>query len=484
MLRIRKPLLVALISLAVALATLAFVAWWSLFRDVEPDPIEDDVRWFKYGSLGGEAELGIPYWIWIVLPRMFPDLLPGPGGYQSFGLAWENGQELPVGFTKRTVGFARVGNNCALCHVATYRLSAEESPRLAVGAPAHTFDTQGMVSFLTNAAADARFNSAAVLREIDQVYDLGVFERALYRFLLIPFTRKALLEQRERIAWAHRPNRSAWGPGRDDSFNLPKFMLAGMAIDDTHGPSDFGSTWNLSKRRGPGLNLNWTGESPDVRTVLVDSSVGLGARPGDRFEADMARLDRFLGGLAPPKWPYADGPHAVDVDAAARGRSIFERACAECHEPGRPRCNKVIPIGEVGTEPERLAVWTQAAADATNRVINEDLGARRPDLVKNDGYLASPLDGAWIRAPYLHNGSVPSLRALLQPPAERPAVFHRGYDVYDPVDVGFQSRGPEAERRGRKHDVRERGNSNAGHLYGTELDEKEKEALLQYMKTL
>ena len=67
---------------------------------------------------------------------------------------------------------------------------------------------------------------------------------------------------------------------------------------------------------------------------------------------------------------------------------------------------------------------------------------------KTDGYANMPLDGVWLRAPYLHNGSVPTLRALLFP-EERPAVFYRGYDVYDWQRVGFVAEGPDAERERR-----------------------------------
>src|SRR3546814_2980261 len=79
----------------------------------------------------------------------------------------------------------------------------------------------------------------------------------------------------------------------------------------------------------------------------------------------------------------------------------------------------------------------------------------------------------WLRAPDLHNGSVPTLRDLLEPPAQRPMVFWRGYDLYDPVDVGFVSQGPEAERIGTRHDTRGRNNGNGGHLFGTQLPEAE-----------
>ena len=95
-----------------------------------------------------------------------------------------------------------------------------------------------------------------------------------------------------------------------------------------------------------------------------------------------------------------------------------------------------------------------------------------------------PLDGIWLRAPYLHNGSVPTLRALLLLD-ERPARFYRAYDVYDWQGVGFvveRARGREAGRRCSTRRVR--GNGNGGHTYGSELSVPDREALLEYLKTL
>ncbi len=56
---------------------------------------------------------------------------------------------------------------------------------------------------------------------------------------------------------------------------------------------------------------------------------------------------------------------------------------------------------------------------------------------KTDGYANLPLDGIWLRAPYLHNGSVPTVRDLLEPAENRPKVFYRGYDVIDQRRLGF-----------------------------------------------
>ena len=92
-----------------------------------------------------------------------------------------------------------------------------------------------------------------------------------------------------------------------------------------------------------------------------------------------------------------------------------------------------------------------------------------------------------MRAPYLHNGSVPTLRDLLNPAQERPKQFHRGYDVYDPKNVGFISDvSAEKTRKYFAFDTALPGNGNAGHdgpAYGTELSAADKDALIEFLKT-
>jgi mono/diheme cytochrome c family protein len=465
-------------------AALGFFGWYKFFRPVPQPPFATEEEWFKYGSFGGEATTGLPYWIWLEMPRIFPDLLPGPGGYASFGIAWEPGKEMPIGLAKKTLGFPRVTENCALCHTATYRLSADQpAPTIVVGAPAHTFDIQKLVRFLSQAAADPRFNADTILAAIAQETKLSLFDRLAYRFAIIPLTRKALIQQGGQFAWMDRPGRPTWGPGRDDAFNLPKYMVAHMPDDGSVGQVKFAAVWRLDRRKGAGLWFNWGGESPALRSVLVDSSFGFGPKPGPAYEATLARLDTFLSGLQPPAWPYPSGPYAIDRARAEAGQRIYRRECADCHEAGGTRFGKDVPLADIGTDPNRAGTWSQASADAVNRAI-ESQGYDRPLLAKNDGYLASPLDGLWLRAPYLHNGSVPNLRELLEAPEKRSVVFFRGYDVVDPVNIGFVVSGPQAEQTGFRLDTRERGNGNQGHLYGVSLPDEDKAALIEYLKTL
>jgi hypothetical protein len=150
---------------------------------------------------------------------------------------------------------------------------------------------------------------------------------------------------------------------------------------------------------------------------------------------------------------------------------------------GAPGIGQTVALSAVGTDPERLNSFTPELAARMNTIGNGKPW-KFSHFRKTDGYASMPLDGVWLRAPYLHNGSVPTLRDLLNAPEQRPAVFWRGYDVYDFEKGGFVSSGPEAERAGFRFDTTARGNSRSGHTYGVDLAESAKRELVEYLKTL
>jgi mono/diheme cytochrome c family protein len=468
--------LALLILLALA-AGLAYFGWYKFFREEPQAPFATPEMRFKYGSLGGENEAGIPYWIFVVLPRMFPEYLPGPGGYAALGIPWEPGQELPIGFSKKVVGFPRVANNCAVCHTASYRQSAGEAPTYIVAGPGHTSNVQGYFRFVTQAGADPRFNADNLLHEISLVYDLPWLDRQLYRFLIIPIVKKRLIEQGANFAWMNHPGLPDWSRGRDDPMNLTKYFMLHMPEDGTFGPADMPSIWNLDKYK-KGMSLNWDGATTVPRSVIIDSALGVVVKPQRDFLAQIDWLEKYLRPLPPPKYPFA-----VNAPLAQAGKAVFDANCASCH--ASTRTGTSISITEIGTDRNRLESWSKEAAIKANQTVKE-LGVVREGMVEAalTGYIAVHLDGVWLRAPYLHNGSVPTLRALLEPEAQRPKVFWRGYDVYDAANVGFVADGEEAQRVGSRIDVRLRGNGNQGHVYGTDLAPDDKNALLEYLKTL
>jgi hypothetical protein len=190
----RRLLLIVLFVLAVLVVTTGIIVWATLYRDVpQPGWITAKPREnFLYGSIGAEKDAGIPYWIWLVLPRMFHEHVTAPGGYAGLGRPWEEGREMPAGFSKKTVGYVRVAGNCALCH-AVARPGPSGAPVVAIGGAGQTTDIQPVLSFLARCAQDPRFNADEILPQVEQVTKLSVLEHLSYRFVLIPRARKALL---------------------------------------------------------------------------------------------------------------------------------------------------------------------------------------------------------------------------------------------------------------------------------------------------
>ncbi len=478
-----RTLLVILALVVIAGAAVGITGWYKLLRE-EPQPAwvtaTPEMR-FKYGSIGGENDAGIPYWIFLVLPRMFPNYLPGPGGYASLGVPWEQGQELPVGFTKKVIGFPRVANNCAVCHTTAYRTKKNENPTYVDAGPGHTVNVEGFFKFFIDCAKDPRFNADNILYEISQEVELSFLDKLIYRFLIIPITKQRLIEREEQFAWIYRDDFPDWGRGRDDAMNLTKYFMIESPMDDTYGPTDMPSIWNLKKNDPEAMTMNWDGATHDAYSVIMDSALGLlGAEPKDRdeFLEHVDWLTEYLRNKPAPRFPFP-----INRPLAAQGENVFQQNCARCH--ASERTGTPVPVAEVGTSRARLETWNAEAAVAGNKIVLA-MGIERQGLVEDTmiGYIAAHLDGIWLRAPYLHNGSVPTLRDLLEPPANRPKIFYRGYDLYDPVNVGFVSQGPDAEQVGTVLDTNARGSSNQGHVFGTDMPPQAKEALIEYLKTL
>jgi mono/diheme cytochrome c family protein len=450
-----------------------FAVWYHLFRTVQTYQASAEDN-FKYGSLGNEQTDGIPYWLWLVLPRMFPEKLPGLGGYASLGLVWEEGKELPVGFSKKTIGFDRVALNCAFCHTATYRAQPGDKPTIVAAGPAHQFDPQSYVRFLYACASDPRFTADNIMAEISNVYNLSPVDKLLYRYVLIPQTQKTLLKQKAQFAWMDsRPN---WLHGRIDPFNPIKFGILKQPMDNTIGNSDMVPLWNQKIRQG--MSLHWDGLNTSGHEVVLSSAIGDGSSYKYIERENLQRMEDWIRELQPPKYPFA-----VNQELAARGGEIYKRQCASCHAVGGETTGKVVPVETVGTDRHRVDMWTKAAADAYNNYQPEYAWGFKA-FQKTNGYVSVPLDGLWLRAPYLHNGSVPTLFDLFETQDKRPTLFWRGYDVYDQEKVGFISSGDEAAKYGSRFDTSLPGNSNQGHLWGTELAADEKKALIEFLKTL
>jgi cytochrome c5 len=476
---------------------LAGAVFLGRFGADSPVDYQDDLDHFKYGSLGSEHEFGIPYWIWRALPELFSDKLPGnKNGWQSVGFVFEKGKQLPVGMSQRRyLGFDVVWLNCAFCHAGTVREAPQSEPKVYAAMPANTFDFRAFMRFLFATGEDRRFTPQDILLQIDTIRKreglrkLPFIDRLVLRFYGIYYMRERILTLRDRLDFVKA--QPEWGPGRVDTFNPLKayfnFPPEKLAEEERVGTTDFPSIWNQGQRETLKMNLHWDGNNVSLEERNRSAAMGTGITPPTGDRKSLKRVADWLRKLDAPAYPFK-----IDKELAAQGAPVYKKYCAECHGAhGKDfrgdHVGKVVPIGEIGTDRRRLDSYTYDVAVNQNLIFAGYGDERFSHFRKTFGYANSPLDGVWLRAPYLHNGSVPTLRELLEPSSARPAKFYRGYDVYDQKKIGFIS--DVAEEKGRKYflyDTAEPGNSNKGHegkRYGTELSTTEKDALVEYLKT-
>lgn len=483
-----RRLLVGAIAIVAMLAIAGYVAYDKLMARVIP-VYADDTEHFKYGSVGNDGATGLPYPIWVVLPKVFPDYLPGPDGYASLGFRWDANRkqtDAPIGFSRARVGMERIAINCAFCHVTTFRRANGAPQEFAVAGPNNVMNVYGYIRFLADAVRDPRFSPDVLLPAMEREAGLSWLDRMLYRYMIIPAMKKKLLHQATEFDWMFLHERSPWGPGRIDPFNPEKFGMLHLPDDGTLGQSDMMPVWDMNAREAirPNPPLHWDGRTDSIDEAVVSSALGDGMvaeEYDEKTRTSLRRINAFIRTTKPPA-----SPHRPDAAAVERGRVLYATHCAECHDAKGARTLTLIPVAEIQTDRHRVESWTPAGSAAYNGYKKgRDWGLRR--FRSTDGYTAVLLDGLWLRAPYLHNGSVPTLADLLEPPAQRPVAFLRGGEVLDPVRGGFAAPAcdPANPPKGQFClDTRLRGNSNAGHVYGTELPPAEKSDLLAYLLTL
>jgi mono/diheme cytochrome c family protein len=254
----------------------------------------------------------------------------------------------------------------------------------------------------------------------------------------------------------------------------------------THHDHDAPPWWHLKRK----TRMYSDGFAPKTHRALMQFLLipKNGPQQFHSWEDDYRDILAWMQSLEAPAWPWK-----IDAPLAREGEVAFNRVCAACHGtygPGGHYPEKMVPLDTVGTDPVR-----HAALDGEGRRAYAHSwfaeGAPVATIEAPAGYVAPPLDGVWASAPYLHNGSVPTLWHVLHP-AERPIVWRRTADGYDQHKVGlevttFDSMPPEVPAGApRRHYFNTKliGKSAAGHDFPDELSESEKLAVLEYLKTL
>ena len=489
------------------------------FRRDEPEAYFDDPEMhFKYGSTGGDRVAGVPVGIWNGLPQLCGDYLPGEG-WESIGLITEPDMDRPIGVSRRrSLGFDRVFLNCAACHVGTYRDTPDDQATIVVGMPANGLNLSKFVEAVGNCGLDERFNPWQVVQAAEDAgAEYSWYKRILLQYVAVPALRELLLLARHRFRFLEQETES--GPGRFDTFNPAKVLLnwplERLPERERVGIVDLPSLWLQGPREG--MQLHWDGNNTSVEERNRSASFGTGGVPRFLDRESLSVIADYISDVEPPRWPFD-----IDQSLAQRGQPLYRQYCAECHgTDGRDFVNgkvgQVDPIESIRTDPCRLDNYTYALAVEQNNLYAGYPEDRFKHFRKTHGYANMPLDGLWLRGPYLHNGSVPTVRDLLEPAELRPKLFYRGYDVIDRERLGFVSTVPSENGRDffrfetqciddpsrgldctrevnpdNRHDEnvcvpgKWAGNSNRGHdgpRYGTHLPAEDKDAIVEYLKT-
>ena len=522
----RKRWRLVIILLVVVLAVYYFV-----FQRTYVLAFDEEIDHFRYGSIGSEWS-GLPYWVFRALPEMFPEKF-GNQGYRAFGLLYASkDDDLPIGFSRRVIkGVERVWLNCSVCHVGTVTDPVTSNRWLIDGAPSNNLRLGEFINVLREVGASPDFTADKLVDAVNAVGgDLNLFEEAVYRFVIADRVRDELLAINEQLSFMDRAH--PWGPGRVDTFNPYKAIQFNFPMGREHlsdvelnGASDYPSIWAQAPREG--MQLHWDGNNPSVQERNLSAALGAGVTPVTVDRRSLRRIERWMRCLPPPPYPWK-----IDQSLADVGEVLYRQHCADCHGAGGgatyssyaeecayddghsrgydanaepvvesayaryvpsweyagydysmdryQRIGRVEELARIGTDPGRWASYTENFAAAQN-LLYAGNDWRFSHFRKTPGYANHPLDGIWARSPYLHNGSVPTLWDLLEPPTQRPAIWYRGSDEYDLVRVGYRTH----EQSGYfRYDTSVTGNSNAGHVYGTYLHDDEKGALVEYMKTL
>ena len=529
---------------AVVITGLLIVAtlWLLWAESIWAPPRSNDPRTaFIDGTPGTEI---LPLSVLQVLPDMFPDQLE-PGGKQAgdwiaqFGFtrrpAADGGDNgLPVGFTvshrrpksgsPSPVPFVAVG--CAACHSAEIRASDTSAPFVIYGAGTNSANFLAFVDALRTIVLDEqRLTPVTITAAYEKKFGHkpSLTERVMTRLWLAqiraqfaanlpkyddPFSGPELLDADDMSV----------GPSRTQPFrNLVRLALDRPAAVD-FGYSKIPCVYHEGRRAWG----QFDGSMHDLHARSALAAISSGATVDNttvpEIRDNIKRATDFTVSLPGPRFEQALGI-APDAARASRGKEVYARYCASCHgAPGAgpdewvsgPQQGELFTPEVIGTDRERLHYRHQ---DELAQKVYEMLPAGHPfHFERNDlrpvppgapgypsvrGYISYPLEAVFSRAPYLHNGSVPTLAELINL-QQRRDVFYRGSNLYDADWVGLKVPDKPETRRYFRYDASWRGNSNRGHDYPwpypaggwntANPDQRQKvealKDLLEYLKTL
>ena len=271
---------------------------------------------------------------------------------------------------------------------------------------------------------------------------------------------------------SHRdPLTLAWN--EKASVELPKQVI----------PSDVPAWWLLKKKNA--MFYNGFGRG-DFGKFLMGSTL-LTIRDtihANNVDTHMPDVLAYIYKVEPPKYPKE-----IDEKLAKEGKTIFENSCSHCHGSYGSNAqypNLLIPESIIGTDSllnKNNYQYTDLIEWYNRSWFSK--GDHPARLAPFNGYIAPPLDGVWITAPYFHNGSVPTIETVLNSKL-RPTYWTRDFDStkYDYEKLGWQFQTVLQPGNKYVYNTQLPGYGNYGHYFGDQLTDGERKAVIEYLKSL
>ncbi|MBP0619502.1 hypothetical protein [Cupriavidus consociatus] len=444
-----------------------------------------------------------------------------PDGILNWPLAQQPRFDKPLGIVSGTVGRdlprirLEVSNlGCAACHAGmTYGKDGQPSGKVWLGLPNTSLNLDGFVNAVYHAVKRVKSDPDKLLAAIPRLYpdtssdELATIRKFVWPRLVrridelaasgdapLPFSNGAAGSTNGVAALKFQFHLLSADAGASGSTSIPELgdrrLRSSLLYDGVY-------TSKGAARFAPHASdaVNDPGRLAHIVAFFTVPTMGM---PPDRASRAIPQVEdvmRFMAGYTPPPFP---GP--VDRVRAARGAGVYAAQCAQCHgnysqDTARPRLvsypNRLVAQGELGTDATR---WQAIDASLLQAIGRSALG-KHIDAANTGGYVAPVLSGLWATAPYLHNGSVPTLWHLMHPEA-RPRRFWVGGHALDYARVGIAGR-PDAQGAWAYapdyrpwsspvlYDTATPGRDNRGHEREfTALTEGDRDALLEFLKRL
>ena len=417
---------------------------------------------------------------WNNLYRVFPDSLRAEIEraperrleitLRRYGLYQDPKLPMPAAFSRLKGNRYRV--NCLFCHGGP--VPGPDGPHFSVGAPNRRADVTAF--FLDRLALAERFpRYSSAHRVLDRIA-FPAFRKLLADVRLNTNRGTVAVWKFSSLEIATRTRGMGYSPsgllgllrGKVDDFDV-------AAIDVDPLP-----WWNTKLKRHLWMDA-WIPKSGRAFSVNIPG-------PFNALRREEAGLDELVGELS--ELPVPRYPFVIDSIRAGRGKVSFNDHCAGCHgtyadDGSTTWPEMVVPLAQVGTDPARVLV---GMTERYRKFVGDSwIGDYGKDDVRlaPDGYVAPPLRGVWATAPYLHNGSVPTLAAFLEL-TDRPHYWRASVDGFDEEAIGlryetFTERAPSDIDI---FDTTRLGKSSAGHLFHRSLTTDERRDVLEYLKSL